>query len=88
MTDWLDGTRVEISPHAFWPDGGIGTVRQFPEVAAELVGGASGCSRTFQGSKRTLTMVWVVFDSPLMDGEGDGPYREGEIDAAELAMLD
>jgi len=87
MTDWLDGTRVTIAPHAFWPDGGVGTVRPFPDVAAELAGGADGCSRTFDGAKRPFTMVWVVFDSPLMDGDDDGPYREGEIDSDKLTLI-
>ena len=86
-TKWIEGTRVAIAPHAFWPDGGIGTVRPFPDVAAELAGGADGCARSFAGAKRMLTMVWVVFDSPLMDGDGDGPYREGEIEAEELSLL-
>ena len=88
MTKLQDGDRVTISPHAFWPDGGSGTVRPFPNSAAELAGGADGCSRTFDGAKTEITMVWVVFDSPLMDGDGDGPYREGEIEATELTMLD
>ena len=34
-----------------------------------------------------LYLVWVVFDSPLVDGDGDGPYREGEIKASELVRL-
>ncbi len=87
MTNWHDGTRVAISPHGFWPEGGIGTVRPFPVVAAELVGGADGCSRTCDGAKCQLTMVWVVFDSPMRDGDGDGPYREGEIEATELTPI-
>jgi hypothetical protein len=84
---WTDGTRVIINPHAFWPAGGTGTVRPFPAIAIELVGGSSGCLRTFTGAKRTLTMVWVVFDSPLHDGDGDGPYREGEIDDLHLTPI-
>ena len=87
MTEWQDGDRVSISPHVFWPDGGTGTVRPFPDVAADLAGGADGCCRTFDGARKQITMVWVVFDSPLVDGDGDGPYREGEIKASELARL-
>ena len=87
MTEWQDGDRVSISPHVFWPDGGTGTVRPFPDVAADLAGGADGCCRTFDGARKQITMVWVIFDSPLVDGDGDGPYREGEIKASELARL-
>ena len=84
---WKDGTRVMINPHAFWPAGGSGTVRPFPAVASELAGGSNGCFRTLSGAKRTLTMVWVVFDSPLHDGEGDGPYRQGEIEDLHLVRI-
>ena len=72
MTEWQDGDRVSISPHVFWPDGGTGTVRPFPDVAADLAGGADGCCRTFDGARKQITMVWVIFDSPLVDGDGDG----------------
>lgn len=88
MTKWQNGIRVSISPHAFWPDGGSSTVCPFPSAAAELADGANGCFRTFDGAKEQITMVWVVFDSPLTDGDGDGPYAEGEIEATELSLLD
>lgn len=76
---WADGTRVRVAPHPFWPDGVIGTVRPFPTFAADLVGGADGCTRVVQGRVGPLTMVWVVFDFSVRDGDGDGTYREGEI---------
>jgi hypothetical protein len=71
--------RVRILPHAFWPSGGVGTVRPFPDVAAELAGGAAGCSRVIQGVGGPIEMVWVVFDQPVADGDRDGLYLEGEI---------
>lgn len=77
---WTNGTRVKIMPHAFWPTGGTGTVRPFPALANEIVDQYHKCSRTFDSSNRRLTLVWIVFESPLIDGEGDGPYQEGEID--------
>lgn len=76
---WADGTRVQVTPHPFWPEGAVGTVRPFPAVVAELAGGADGCSRVVQGRVGPLTMVWVVYDRPVRDGDGEGPYREGEI---------
>ena len=84
---WVDGTRVRINPHAFWPAGGTGTVRPFPTTVGDKLDGTSGCSRILSGAKRTLTMVWVVFDSPLHDGDSGGPYREGEIDDSYLVPL-
>ena len=65
----------------------IGTVRPFPIVAADLCGGADGCTRIIQGRLKLLTMVWVVFDTEVRDGDGDGPYREGEIDSSYLSLL-
>jgi hypothetical protein len=32
-----------------------------------------------------LTMVWVVLDQPVQDGDGHGPYREGEISSEYLS---
>jgi hypothetical protein len=83
---WTDGLRVRVLPHPFWPDGATGVVRSFPGFAQELCGGASGCTRTFEGARGPLTMVWVVFDEPARDGDGDGPYREGEILATYLEV--
>ena len=82
---WADRTRVRVMPHPFWPDGVAGTVRPFPAVAAELCGGADGCSRATSGRVGPLTTVWVVFDRAVRDGDGDGPYREGEILSEYLA---
>ena len=60
LMEWLEGLRVQVLPHPFWPDGNTGTVRPFPAFAAELCGGAEGCSRVFQGAHGPITMVWVV----------------------------
>ena len=86
--EWLEGMRVRVLPNPFWPDGNTGTVRPFPAFAAELCGGAEGCSRVFQGARGPITMVWVVFDEPRRDGDGDGPYREGEILAEYLSVVE
>lgn len=85
--NWTDGTRVEVLPHPFWPDGAVGTVRPFPSYVTELCGDTDGCTRVFRGARGPLVMVWVVFDEATRDGEGDGPYREGEILAEHLRVL-
>ena len=84
---WTEGTRVRVLPHPFWPDGAVGAVRPFPAVAAELAGGAEGCSRVVQGPRGPLEMVWVVFNRAVRDGDGDGPYCEGEILAEYLEVV-
>lgn len=85
--EFSNGLRVRVAPHAFWPGGAIGTVRPFPGFVNELVGGTEECTRMFQGARGPLTMVWVVFDELCRDGEGDGPYREGEIVSEYLVPL-
>jgi hypothetical protein len=76
---WKDGTRVIVASHPSWPDGATGTVRPFPTVVADLCDQSDGCSRVVQGRQGPLTFFWVVFDAPVRDGDGDGPYQEGEI---------
>jgi hypothetical protein len=85
--EFAEGMRVRVAPHPFWPDGASGTVRRFPGIAAEVCGGVDGCSRVFPGARGPITMVWLVFDEPRRDGDGDGPYREGEIMAEHLSPL-
>jgi hypothetical protein len=85
--EFANGLRVRVAPHAFWRGGAIGTVRPFPGSVTELVGDTEKCTRVFQGARGPLTMVWVVFDEPCQDGEGDGPYRQGEIMSEYLVTL-
>ncbi len=82
-----EGLRVRVAPHCFWPDGATGTVRSYPGFVADLCGGADGCSRVFRGARGPIAMAWVVFDEPRRDGEGDGPYSEGEVMAEHIAPL-
>jgi hypothetical protein len=39
-----------------------------------------GHIRTVPGRGAIITSVWVVFDEPQRDGDGDGPYRGGEVE--------
>ena len=27
-----------------------------------------------------ISFVWIMFDEPQTDGDGDGPYRGGEVE--------
>jgi hypothetical protein len=85
--EWSDGTRVRLAPCAPWPDGAVGTVRLYPDYITKLCGGADGCTRVTQGARGPLTMVWVVFDQAVRDGDGDGPYFEAEILSEYLSPL-
>jgi hypothetical protein len=83
--DWVDGTRVRIEPHPMWPEGGTGTVRPVRVVFEGDDGIIEGCTRVVKGRHGPVTFVWVVFDRPMKDGDDDGPYREGEIEAEHLS---
>jgi hypothetical protein len=86
--EFTNGVRVKVKPHFWWPDGAVGTVRPFPGVLQEVphvreAGGMAvdpgGCTRPYQDTDGPRTMVWVVFDEPARDYDGDGPYSQGEI---------
>ena len=86
--EFADGVRVQVKPHFWWPQGAVGTVRPFPGVLQEVphvreVGGIvidpGNCTRPYQDSDGPRTMVWVVFDEPTRDCDGDGPYSQGEV---------
>jgi hypothetical protein len=81
------GTRVRVMPHPFWPHGTVGTIRAFPSYAAELCADSEGCCRVVDGAERPLVFYWVVFDQPTNDGDGDGPYGEGEVMKEYLVVL-
>ena len=40
--------------------------------------------KTLQGEK---TFIWVVFDTPQFDGDGDGPYPMTEINSEYLEII-
>jgi len=86
--EFAAGMRVQVSPHFWWPKGAVGTVRPFPGVLQEvphvreeggMVIDSGGCSRPYPDTDGPRTMVWVVFDRPVPDFEGAGPYGQGEI---------
>jgi hypothetical protein len=35
-----------------------------------------------------ISFVWIVFDEPQMDGDGDGPYRGGEVELEFVTRVD
>ena len=85
-----DGSKVRILPHYWWPDGGTGKVSIAPELVNEIIGNeeAFGATqRTLKGIDRVTTTVWINFDIPIRDGDGDGPYQGGEIEMEYLALL-
>jgi hypothetical protein len=81
--EFADGMRVRMTPHFWWPQGAIGTVRPFPGVLQSVphvvVGGglvtdAGGCTRPYRDTDGLRTRAWAAFDEPARDFAGAGPY--------------
>ncbi|NEX92756.1 hypothetical protein [Caulobacter sp. 17J65-9] len=82
------GVRVRVSEGHYWASGATGTVAAWPSFAAELGHGTLidetvKLVPTRSGSMRTL---WIIFDEPQFDVDGDGPYAEAEIPASALVV--
>jgi hypothetical protein len=54
----------------------------------QLGDGWHGHRRRVPSLQGKLTFYWVEFDAPQFDAEGDGPYREAEIDSRFLDSLE
>lgn len=83
------GDRVQVRGHWNWPCDCTGVVCLPPEFGRELVADEapwSGVSRTVKGRKGPIEFIWVNFDEPQKDGDGDGPYWGGEVEAEYLAL--
>ena len=79
------GDRIRISTEYHWARGATGTIESPPEPAKALAadGGEPwvGHHRFVKGVRGPIEFFWVMFDEPQRDGDGDGPYRGGEIEA-------
>jgi hypothetical protein len=71
MNTFQAGQRVLVSTAYQWAGGAAGTVME-------------RAPRTVSALRGLVTFVWVRFDSPQLDPDGDGPYAEAEIDASFL----
>jgi hypothetical protein len=77
-----NGDSVIIKPHIWWPDGGTGKVSIPPTFVAEAIEGEDefdSTQRTMKGVSSIITSIWVEFDEPIQDFDGDGPYVSGEV---------
>lgn len=84
------GNRVHIQAHWNWPTACYGFVVEPPDYAVRLVAETepwAGCHRFVQGRNGLVEFVWVKFDESQYDGDGDGPYREGEVETAYLTLI-
>lgn len=91
MIDIIAGTRVKVLPHWNWPTECTGVITAPPEYAQRLVAdeeGWRGLHRTVQGRKGPIIFVWVTFDTPQNDGDGDGPYSGGEVETRYVVRVE
>ena len=83
------GDRVTVSLDFFWAKGATGTVNVAPPEIVALSGpwGDNGLTRQERSALGENTVYWVLFDTPQLDADGDGPYRGGQIWASVLAPV-
>lgn len=89
MTDLELGDRVYVKGHWNWPDC-TGTIAEPPDAVQSLVADEHpwrGHTRVVPGRTRLITFVWIVFDQPQRDSDGDGPYRIGEVEVEFVAKV-
>lgn len=78
------GDRVHVKGDWNWPKDCTGVITDPPEFAQQLAAGHEpwqGHFRSVQGREGPILLVWVNFDEPQKDGDGDGPYSGGEVEA-------
>jgi hypothetical protein len=78
---------VRVSTDHHWAKGALGTVAEPPAPVRTLTGDWQGCFRMVKTLQGPAPYYWVNFDEPQIDGDGDGPYAGGEIDARYLSVV-
>ena len=81
------GDRVRISQHCHWARSASGTVRRAPKYATLVAPEWNDYFRTVPMRNGVGLFIWVEFDVPQIDEDGDGPYPEGEINQEFLIPL-
>lgn len=84
------GDKVHIKGHWNFPSDCNGIVCEPPEFAVQLVASSEpwdGFTRIVQSRKGPIEFYWIKFDVPQIDGDGDGPYPEGEVEAEYISLM-
>ena len=90
MRELKPGDRVQVRGHWNWPKDCVGIV-SIPLPAVQSLAGKHrwrSHMREVPGRTGILSFVWVVFDEPQTDGDGDGPYRGGEVELPFVTRVD
>jgi len=84
------GDRISVKGHWNFPNDCKGFIFEPPEDVVELALDQEpweGIHRIVKGENGSIEFFWVRFDDPQIDGDGDGPYPEGEVDAKFIALI-
>ncbi|WP_141398514.1 MULTISPECIES: hypothetical protein [Microbulbifer] len=77
------GDHINMSGNWNFPNSATGVVAKYPQYVTDACGeegSKDGFTRQVRGKNGPVTFVWIKFDEPQMDSDGDGPYREGEVE--------
>jgi hypothetical protein len=67
-----EGQRVRITETYHWAGGATGEIMLHPANRS--------LTRKVRARVGEKTFVWIKFDNPQVDSDGDGPYRQAEVD--------
>lgn len=81
------GRRVRVADDYHWAQGATGVIQEPADELKIFAEGWSDGGRVVPGTAGPMTFVWVEFDEPQLDGDGDGPYHAAEIDVRVLTLL-
>jgi hypothetical protein len=85
------GDRIRISMNHHWAQGATGTIGEplpFLKQIVEDEAPWDGIPRFVSGRHGPIEFYFVWFDEPHLDGDGDGPYKGGEIKADALELVE
>ena len=80
------GSKIKISENYHWAKNATGKITQPPKFIVDMSDGWKENVREVKSLKGILFFYWVKFDEPQVDADGDGLYREAEIDSNYLIL--
>jgi hypothetical protein len=81
------GAKVRVGENQGFEAGVTGTVDYPPKVGVLADDFGENFFRKAQTSRGETIFVWVVFDEPQYDADGDGPFSETEINIDYLEIV-
>ena len=81
------GEKVRVCGYQGFELGITGTIDCPPKVSILSEEFGENYFRKLTTLKGEKIFVWVVFDNPQYDADGDGPYSEAEIDTDNLEII-